>query len=79
MMKRFREYGFEPGFLPPGSLNRITDVTGVTVGHLTRIEGDNIRTGVTVIDPGVNNLFHKKLPAAAIVETGSARWRASLR
>jgi D-aminopeptidase len=34
-----------------GSLNAITDVAGVEVGHCTFIEGDSIRTGVTAILP----------------------------
>ena len=42
-MKRFRDYGFNPVLLPTGSLNKITDVSGVLVGHLTKIEGDDIR------------------------------------
>jgi len=68
--KRIRDYGFTPGFLPVGALNRISDVPGVTVGHLTLREGDCIRTGVTVIDPGVDDLFHNKLPAAVAVGNG---------
>ena len=35
----------------PGPLNAITDVGGVEVGHKTLIEGQNVRTGVTVIFP----------------------------
>lgn len=35
----------------PGTYNAITDVAGVEVGYTTRIEGDAIRTGVTVIHP----------------------------
>jgi D-aminopeptidase len=35
----------------PGALNAITDVAGVTVGHVTLIEGDDVRTGVTAILP----------------------------
>lgn len=68
--KRFRDYGFKPGLLPPGERNKISDVPGVTIGHCTRIEGDDIRTGVTVIDPGRENLFHNKLPAAVAVGNG---------
>ncbi|MFX1536325.1 MAG: P1 family peptidase [Promethearchaeota archaeon] len=48
----------------PGSLNAITDVNGVEVGHTTLISGDGelkvgqgpIRTGVTVIFPFGKNL-----------------------
>lgn len=35
----------------PGPLNAITDVAGVEVGHTTLIEGEYVRTGVTVIWP----------------------------
>src|SRR2546422_776710 len=35
----------------PGPLNAITDITGVEVGHTTLIEGEYVRTGVTVIWP----------------------------
>lgn len=35
----------------PGQLNAITDVRGVEVGQKTLIEGDSVRTGVTVIFP----------------------------
>ena len=69
-MTRLRDYGFNPGLLQPGSLNKISDVEGVLVGHLTRVEGENIRTGVTVIDPGTPDLFHRKLPAAIAVGNG---------
>jgi D-aminopeptidase len=32
-------------------LNAVTDVAGVRVGHTTLVEGDNVRTGVTVVLP----------------------------
>jgi D-aminopeptidase len=35
----------------PGATNAITDVPGVEVGYVTRIEGENVRTGVTAILP----------------------------
>lgn len=44
---RVREVGIAPGVLSPGNLNSITDVEGVKVGHVTLIEGKDIRTGVT--------------------------------
>ena len=34
-----------------GTYNAITDVSGVTVGYATVIEGDSARTGVTIIHP----------------------------
>ena len=39
------------GDLEPGRLNAITDVAGVRVGHTTIVEGDDVRTGVTVVVP----------------------------
>lgn len=35
----------------PGTFNAITDVAGVTVGYATLIEGESVRTGVTIIHP----------------------------
>ena len=35
----------------PGPLNAITDLLGVEVGYTTLIEGESIRTGVTIIHP----------------------------
>ncbi|RPJ83789.1 MAG: hypothetical protein EHM13_06625, partial [Acidobacteria bacterium] len=46
---RSRDLGLEPGVFPPGPLNAITDVAGVRVGHVTLVEGDNVRTGVTAV------------------------------
>lgn len=48
---RAREIGIEIGIYPTGKHNAITDVTDVKVGHVTLIEGDDIRTGVTAIIP----------------------------
>ena len=46
--KRPREMGIEIGILKPGKWNAITDVNGVEVGHETIIQGNNVRTGVTL-------------------------------
>jgi len=46
-----RDLGIRIGELEPGPNDAITDVAGVRVGHTTLIEGDNVRTGVTVILP----------------------------
>jgi L-aminopeptidase/D-esterase-like protein len=35
----------------PGQFNAITDIPGVEVGYSTLIEGDRVRTGVTIIHP----------------------------
>src|SRR5438067_7834330 len=54
---RARELGIEIGDGSPGQRNAITDVEGVLVGHTTLIEGDAIRTGVTVVVPPELPLF----------------------
>ncbi len=68
--QRARDLGVHIGILKPGELNAITDVPGVSVGHRTLIEGDNIRTGVTVILPHDGNLFQEKVPGAVFVGNG---------
>ena len=68
--KRLRDYGIEIGVLKTGKLNAITDVEGVTVGHETIIEGNNIRTGVTAIIPHQGNVFQNKVPAAIYIGNG---------
>jgi D-aminopeptidase len=45
-------------------LNAITDIDGVRIGHVTLVEGDSIRTGVTAILPHGGNLFQEKVPGA---------------
>jgi D-aminopeptidase len=67
---RTRDIGLKIGILPTGSLNSITDVAGVTVGHSTIIKGENIRTGVTAIVPHGGNLFQEKVPGAVFVGNG---------
>lgn len=67
---RLRDLGVEPGVLPPGAGNAITDVAGVRVGHRTLIRGEAVRTGVTAILPHGGNLFREKVPAAAWVGNG---------
>jgi D-aminopeptidase len=64
---RARELGLTPGVYPTGALNAITDVAGVRVGHVTLIEGDDVRTGVTAIVPAEGNLFQNKVPGAVFV------------
>jgi D-aminopeptidase len=67
---RVRDIGLVVGYLPPGDLNAITDVPGVTVGQVTLIEGDSIRTGVTAIRPHTGDVFARKVPAAIHVANG---------
>jgi D-aminopeptidase len=54
---RARDLGIAIGDGTPGSKNAITDVEGVRVGHTTLIEGDSVRTGVSVIVPPETPLF----------------------
>lgn len=67
---RARELGVRPGIFAPGAHNAITDVAGVTVGHVTCIEGDAIRTGVTAIRPHSGNMYRERVPAAVHVGNG---------
>jgi D-aminopeptidase len=55
------------GLYEPGPLNAITDVPGVRVGHVTLIQGENVRTGVTAILPHSGNLYREKVAAAVHV------------
>jgi len=64
---RARDLGIAPGVFEPGALNAITDVAGVRVGHATLIQGDHVRTGVTVIVPHAGNVFQDKVPGAVFV------------
>jgi D-aminopeptidase len=54
---RARDLGIEIGQGIPGAANAITDVGGVRVGHRTLIEGDAVRTGVTIVVPPETPLF----------------------
>ncbi|TLY21025.1 MAG: hypothetical protein E6K67_00675, partial [Nitrospirae bacterium] len=75
---RARSLGLPMGDLPPGSLNAITDVPGVRVGHATLIHGSGalvpgqgpVRTGVTVIIAR-DDVWHKKVPAGGFVLNGT--------
>ena len=75
---RAADLGLDTGILPRGPHNTITDVPGVTVGHVTLIQGDGalevgkgpIRTGVTVIRPHDGNLFRQKVTGAVHVING---------
>jgi D-aminopeptidase len=50
---------FHFGFFAPGPLDGITDVAGVQVAHITKIEGNDIRTGATAVLPNVDPWDHK--------------------
>ena len=68
--KTLREHGFPIGIFETGKNNAITDVPGVTVGQVTCVEGDSIRTGVTAIVPHQGNIFRNKIPAAIYAGNG---------
>jgi len=74
---RAREAGIEIGVLAPGPLNAITDVAGVRVGHVTRIEGRSVRTGMTAILPHGGNLYQDKVPAGFAVANGYGKFMGS--
>lgn len=69
MNKRIREYGIIIGNGRPGSRNKITDVPGVKVGHVT-VDDEEHKTGVTVILPCEDNPFINKLTAAVYIHNG---------
>jgi len=48
---RARDLGIPFDFGEPGEHDAITDVPGVEVGHVTLVEGDSVRTGVTAVLP----------------------------
>ena len=70
MAQRPRDLGIIIGVMEPGAQNSITDVPGVTIGHSTLIQGDDVRTGVTAILPHQGNLFQQKVPAAIHIGNG---------
>src|SRR5260221_14656414 len=70
LRKRVRQLGITPGIFPVGKWNAITDVAGIKVGHVTLIEGDDIRTGVTAILPHAGNIYQDKVPAGIAIGNG---------
>ncbi len=50
---------FHFGFFAAGPLDAITDVAGVRVAHVTKIEGSDIRTGATAVLPNTDPWNHK--------------------
>ena len=75
-----RQLGVTIGRLEPGVNNAITDVKGVRVGHVTRLDNDvpvpgtgdsaRVRTGVTAIIPGSGDTFRRRLVAGGFVLNG---------
>lgn len=74
LRRRAAELGIGSGLFPRGPLNAITDVAGVRVGHVTRIEGQAIRTGVTAVLPHPGNVFQDKVPAGLSVANGFGKF-----
>jgi len=68
--QRPRELGLEIGVLPTGKNNAITDVAGVRVGQVTLLEGDSVRTGVTVIVTATAEIYPLSVPAAMYIGNG---------
>jgi len=70
--------GIRIGVLEPGPLDAITDIAGVRVGHVTKIEGSGplvsgvgpIRTGVTVILPN-DDPWMRRVSAAPFALNGN--------
>lgn len=69
MGNQLRSFGVTIGNGKTGPLNKITDVRGVKVGHMT-VDTPEHKTGVTVILPCEDNPFTNKLTAAAYVHNG---------
>jgi D-aminopeptidase len=67
---RVREFGIKTGIMEPGKWNSITDVEGVKVGHVTLIEGENVRTGATAILPHEGNIYQEMVPGGIYVANG---------
>ncbi len=73
-----RVLGIPTGTFPTGTLNAITDVPGVRVGHRTLHKGHGplvpgqgpVRTGVTVIIPR-DDVWNHKVPAGSFVLNGT--------
>ncbi|MBI1861401.1 MAG: P1 family peptidase [Deltaproteobacteria bacterium] len=74
-----RDLGLKLGNYSSGKRNQITDVKGVTIGHVTLNAGAGklqvgkgpIRTGVTVVMPGSADPWSKKVIAASSVLNGN--------
>ncbi len=65
-----KDLGIKIGKFEQGPNNNITDVKGVKVGHKTLIEGDDIRTGVTVIKPN-DQIFYNKFIGGKFILNGA--------
>lgn len=83
---RVHECGIKIGRLEAGERNSITDVRGVSVGHVTLIRGEGkltpglgpVRTGVTVVLPHEGSIFREKLRAGVHVHNGAGELTGAL-
>ena len=76
---RARQLGITLGLGTPGPFNAITDVPGVRVGHSTlnqRIDGRQVRTGVTLVQPRAGAARLQPCSPAATCSTATATPRA---
>jgi D-aminopeptidase len=71
MVKTFEteDFGIKIGRLPKGSLNKISDVEGVKVGHST-VDTEENKTGVSILLPQGKNPFTNKVRAASHIING---------
>ncbi|MFC7060963.1 P1 family peptidase [Halobacillus seohaensis] len=67
--ERIRDHGVNIGEFSPGLNNLITDVKGVTIGHVT-LSNEDMQTGVSAIIPHQGDLFNEKLIASTYVING---------
>ena len=67
--KRICDFGIKIGSMQRGKYNKISDVKGIQVGHYT-INNERSKTGITFINPCVNNIFVNKLIASSYVING---------
>ena len=76
---RIRDIGVAIGRYPTGPYNAITDVPGVRVGQVTKVEGEGalvpgtgpVRTGITAVRPASGSVFEKRVFAAGYVLNGA--------
>lgn len=79
---RLRNLEFGIGRFRTGTYNAITDVTGVKVGHVTLIEGEGllkpgggpIRTGVTAIIPGTDDVYMQQVFGGGFILNGAGEF-----
>jgi D-aminopeptidase len=58
------------GKLPPGAFDGITDVAGVRVAHVTKVEGSDVRTGATAVVPN-EDVWYQRVAAATFALNGN--------